>query len=486
MRSKSRLPLAMAAILSLVSTGLTWSIYRAEVAGQQAAFDVLAQRVARRVEIRIEQHIALLNATRAFLEVHRHSREREVFAAFVAGLDLDGHYAGLQGIGLSQLLALGTEAGVETTIRRDYGVSVNVWPAPVPGLRTAITHLEPDDARNRAALGFDMSTEELRRAAMLQALESGEPAATAPVQLVQEITEDVQAGILIYTPLRSSTNPSLQGFVYAPLGMGDLFAAALDGNDLLLEVRAMDAEAPDMPLYESPGYSTAAAGGAFSSETALRIAGRDWIFSAEASPGFDSADPLRHTLLTGIIFALLVVTTTYAVYWQSLAINRTQALEKMSRLNAEQKDLLMREMIHRLKNVLARVSGIARQTAREAANKNELVERLDARLRAMAAAQDLLNRSETDAAGLEDLLRSEVEQISGATVELSGPPCNSTRSKRMRWPWCFTNSPPMLSSTARPRKTWANWTSPGRWRRNRKARKSGSYGKRACQQVQNH
>lgn len=422
MRPMSRLSLAVATILSLVGTGLTWSIYRAEVAGQQAAFDMLAQRAARRVEIRIEQHIALLTATRAFLEVHHDPRDREVFAAFVSGLDLDENYAGLQGIGLSQLLTPGSEAAVEASLSKNYGASVEVWPAPFPGLRTAVTLLEPNNARNRAALGFDMSTEERRRTAMLQALERGAPAATAPVELVQEITEDVQAGILIYTPLRSSADPSLDGFVYAPLRMGDLFAAALaGGGDLPLEIRAVDAEAPDLPLFESPGYPAAAAAEAFSSETTLQIVGRDWILSAEAGPNFDSADPLRHTMLTGIIFALLVLTTTYAVHWQSLAIDRTRVLGDIARRSAEQKDLLMREMVHRLKNVLARVSGIARQTAREAADKNEMAARLDARLRAMAAAQDLLVRSDTEAADLEELLHSEIDQISGASVKLSGP-----------------------------------------------------------------
>ncbi|MGN7871710.1 hypothetical protein [Paracoccus sp. 22332] len=99
MKSLSRLSLAVATILLLVGTGLTWTIYRTEVAAQQAEFDVLAQRAARRIEIRIEQHLALLTATRAFFEVHPRSGEREVFAAFVSKLDLDGQYSGLQGIG---------------------------------------------------------------------------------------------------------------------------------------------------------------------------------------------------------------------------------------------------------------------------------------------------------------------------------------------------------------------------------------------------
>ena len=421
MRPMSRLPLAVATILSLVGTGLTWNIYRIEVTAQQAAFDVLAQRTARRVEIRIRQHIALLTATRAFLETHPGSRKREVFAAFVAGLDLQGQYAGLQGIGLAQLLPPATDDSIEASLRNNYGAFVEVWPDPVPGLRTAIVLLEPHDARNHAALGFDMSTEAHRRRAMLQALEKGEPVATAPVELVQEITHDVQAGILIYMPLPKTDRTGPEGFVYAPLRMGDLFTAALAGSDLPIELRVEDALTPDRPLFESQGYPTAAAGEALASENRLQIAGRDWILSARPGSEFDDDGPLRDTFVSGIIFTLLVLTTTFAVYWQGLAIERSRALAQMARSNAEQKDLLMREMVHRLKNMLARVSGIARQTARETSDKTEMVSRLTARLHAMAAAQDLLIASGTDATTLEDLLCAETDQIGQISTRLSGP-----------------------------------------------------------------
>lgn len=421
MRSLSHLSLAVAAILSLVGTGLTWTIYRTEVAGQQAEFDILAQRAARRIEIRIEQHLALLTATRAFLEVHPRAFEREVFAAFVSKLDLDGQYSGLQGIGISQLLPPASEASIEAGIRTNYDLSLDVWPEAVPGLRTAIVLLEPSDVRNRAALGFDMSTEAHRRTAMLQALEQGEPMATAPVELVQEITRDVQAGILIYMPLYKTDRTRPDGFVYAPLRMGDLFTAAFAGRDLPLELRATDTLAPDMPLFETQGYSTAVADETMASESALQIAGRDWILSARPGPEFDDINPLLYTFVSGIIFALLVLTTTFAVHWQGLAIDRSRALGEMARRSAEQKDLLMRETVHRLKNMLARVSGIARQTARETSDKTELVSRLTARLQAMAAAQDLLVASGTDATNLEDLIRAETDQIGGASARLSGP-----------------------------------------------------------------
>jgi two-component sensor histidine kinase len=418
------LPFSVAAALSLVGAGLTWSIYKTETAGQQAAFDVLTQRAARRVETRIEQHIALLTATRAFHESYRGPLDREVFASFVDWLELDGRYAGLQGIGLARVLTPETEAQVEAGLARDYGAGAQVWPEPVPGLRTAIILLEPANALNRATLGFDMATEERRRAAMVEALEAGEAAATAPLQVVREITEEVQTVVLIYLPLSRPTDPDLEGFTFAAVQMGDLLDAALQDGDLPLEIHAHDADLPELPLFETSGYADAVADEGLSGQVDLRVAGREWVLFTQATLGVDEGEPFRNTALSALVFALLVASATYAVHWQGMASRRALALSEAVQRNVEQKDILLREMVHRLKNALTRIGGIARQTARDAASKEDMVARFNARLQAMGAAQDLLMLSGTDSADLEELLHSEIDQIWGTAANsghISGP-----------------------------------------------------------------
>jgi two-component sensor histidine kinase len=259
---------------------------------------------------------------------------------------------------------------------------------------------------------------------MLEALEVETAIATAPLTLVQEISETQQTGVVIYLPLRGTSDPELEGFAYVPLRMGDLFTAALR-DDLPIEIRAVDADAPGPALFETQGYLAKEAYGSLSSHAEVSVAGRDWILSAQATPAFDVAEPLRRTALTAFVFALLVLSTAAAVHWQGMAIRRSRTLNEAVQRNVEQKDWLLREMAHRLKNALTRVSAITRQTAREAASKEEMVTRLNARLQAMSAAQDLLMLSGTDSADLEELLRSEIDQISGSASSpgrLSGPP----------------------------------------------------------------
>jgi two-component sensor histidine kinase len=292
-------------------------------------------------------------------------------------------------------------------------------------LRTAIVLLEPDDRRNHIAIGFDMATAEEQRGAMLEAIETGAVTATPPLTLSQGITEGRQDGIVIFLPLQQTIGPEVEGFAFAPVRVVDLFDAVLEEYDPALKLRVSDDASPDRPLFESASFAEDEAEEDLVKHTRLAVAGREWILTAVPSREFDTAIQLRLTLFSALVFPLLAISTGYAVHWQSTAIRRTRALNEAVQHSVEQKDLLLREMAHRMKNALTRVSAIARQTARESADKAALIENLNARLQAMSAAQDLLVLSGTDSADLEELLRFEIDQVSGSAANpgrLSGPP----------------------------------------------------------------
>ncbi len=84
--------------------------------------------------------------------------------------------------------------------------------------------------------------------------------------------------------------------------------------------------------------------------------------------------------------------------------------------------LLLKEVNHRAKNMLALVQAIARQTA--AASPSEFVEQFSERVRALAASQDLLVKTEWKGAALCKLIRAQLAHFSdliGERIELDGP-----------------------------------------------------------------
>jgi PAS domain S-box-containing protein len=86
--------------------------------------------------------------------------------------------------------------------------------------------------------------------------------------------------------------------------------------------------------------------------------------------------------------------------------------------------LLLRELTHRSKNLLAVIQAMARQTARHAGSIDSFLRQFGARLQALAASHDLLVRESWHGASLSELIRSQLSAYfsgDGGQVSIEGP-----------------------------------------------------------------
>jgi PAS domain S-box-containing protein len=86
--------------------------------------------------------------------------------------------------------------------------------------------------------------------------------------------------------------------------------------------------------------------------------------------------------------------------------------------------LLLRELTHRSKNLLAVIQAMARQTARHAGSIDAFLNQFGARLQALAASHDLLVRESWHGASLSELIRSQLAPYFDSTdgqVAIEGP-----------------------------------------------------------------
>lgn len=92
--------------------------------------------------------------------------------------------------------------------------------------------------------------------------------------------------------------------------------------------------------------------------------------------------------------------------------------------NEKQLKLLLRDVTHRAKNVLAVVNAVARQTAMRTATKDEFVERFSARVQSLARAHDLLVSQDWNGVRMAELVRSQLsrfERLLDKRILCSGP-----------------------------------------------------------------
>ena len=192
---RARAPLgwvpALVLALSLLLTAAgTWYAASTAQARDRLRFQTQMQRIQVLLANRMETHIALLRATGALFDASEEVG-RDDFRLFVERLELRRRYPGVQGIGLVRRLPRGEKAAFEARVRREVP-GFRVWPESPQAESAVIEFLEPQDFRNRVALGFDMSSEPRRLEAMARARDTGLPSATGRITLVQEIDERKQ------------------------------------------------------------------------------------------------------------------------------------------------------------------------------------------------------------------------------------------------------------------------------------------------------
>lgn len=424
MFKRPKLALMAMAATGLIGAAVTVGVHRAETARAQAVFDRDLLEVSAFVERRIAQDVAYLTAARSFLQSWPGDLTRDAFRGFVHGLGLAQPAGGVQGVGFARFVAPAEAEAVAARLAQDYGTDKGLWPASDQPLRTAIVLLEPEDARNRAALGFDMYSEPVRRAAMKAAIDRGAASATGPVRLLQEIEGTPQTGILIYLHLPPPRPGAVSGFVYSPIRLGTLFEAALDRPAEAFDLRATDAADPSLPLFQTAGFAGNGGPARLASSATVRVAGRDWLLSGQARSPFGLVRGHPFAQVTAVTALMLSLATGLAVQGLTAAIRRARALNEAQSVLMREKDLHLREMSHRLKNALARVVAMARQAARGAESKEDYVAAMTSRLQAMAGAQDMLTRA-GGTADLRALITAELAQIYGddaTAAAVSGPP----------------------------------------------------------------
>lgn len=420
-------------IFSLAGAFATSTTYRFEEAAARADFEVSADEIADRIRGRIEQHFTLLEATAAFVVEMGDQLSASNYASFVDRLALEQRYQGVRGLGIASMLPAGRDEVVSVSLQRNYRVERGIWPAVTSQeWRTPVVLLEPQDERNKAVLGFDMYQESNRRQAMLSAMATGRLTATAPIEVAQSAGAEKQMGFLVYLALprpvgRSpdEREPLFAAFAYASFRALDFHLAAVGhSSSAAVDIETRDVtNGTDTLLYRSKGFESAAWRG-YTLRQQIVIGGREWAISARAGADYPMTSH-RFSWLVGIVFTALAVATAAATWWQMRAMEAAGDLHRVLKRAVDERDLLLQEMKHRIKNSIARILAIARQTGANASSIEDFNASFGARLQSMAKAQEILTGARGRRVGLRELLRGELEQVFGQDLAddvLSGPP----------------------------------------------------------------
>jgi signal transduction histidine kinase/CheY-like chemotaxis protein len=324
-------------LFGLLVTGLAaWQLERTDRQRSEARFNAVVERALGAVEASYDIQLALLRGTAGLFNASGEVT-RDEFRAYVERLNLRRNYPGVLGIGFAAYAPTRTE--LDRRIAQagsPGGMTIRAWPEGTRSGYSAILFLEPLDQRNRAALGFDMMSEAVRREAMTAARAGQHSRVSGRVLLVQEIDRRKQPGFLIYVPLKpgGALGGDFVGWVYSPFRGHDLFSPLFEGEAFEnVHVAIFDgAPQPQNLLFAN---AEAGGGGEHVTNQQLEVGGRQLTLQLASSPAFEQRSPIRLwlvVLLAGAAISALLA----ALAWQAerlVSRVRSQVVRRTAQLN---------------------------------------------------------------------------------------------------------------------------------------------------------
>ncbi|MCY0147667.1 CHASE domain-containing protein [Hoeflea sp. G2-23] len=413
------------ALVGMLTAAASW--YTIDQANRMS-FASIAEEAVRRLSDRIENHMLLIKSTEALFEATGEIPDAAEFKIFIGNLRKTEQFDGVQGIGFARYVQTGpqTDAAIGAELARNYSIQRTPWPETEEQYRTPIVLLEPSTDANLRALGYDMYSNSVRRTAILAALSEQRLRASGSVRLVQENQTDPQAGFLIYTPYFAANSSTPQGFIYAPFSISNLFKSALNRLPALpIHVTAWDGEPADTnQIFQSTGERSNHFGASHVETLAIEVAGRLWKLEIRPSEIYEPPVDQTRSFMLAAAALLLAGALAASSRSQQRTIEVGEALRQETERALTDREFLLQEMKHRIKNMIARMLAMSRQTARASETLDEFTQSFTARLQAMAASQDLLARTAWQSADLKTLLALELRQLFGDKLKeekLVGP-----------------------------------------------------------------
>ncbi len=335
----------LGAVLALASAAWLDARTRADA---QAAFDRIVAREVAEIANRFLRPIDGLNGARGLYATHARV-SRETFRRYVATLNMRMHFGGVRGFGFIQRVPRGELDAFVASERADGapGFALRQLERRDEGDLFVIKNIEPA-VNNQGALGLDVGSEPLRRAAALQALASGVPTVTGTITLVQD--QRRSPGVLLFVPLvpegpvpedfRASAAP---GLLYAPIVVGELLSDLSDVVSGMARVELFDSSSGTAtgPLMHDSAprgtpdvaSDTAPHAPRYQAYTLVDLPGRQATLRVSSTPAFENGfSRLGVVLVAGLG---LLVSALLASLMARQVLGRQEAEELARRMTAD-------------------------------------------------------------------------------------------------------------------------------------------------------
>jgi PAS domain S-box-containing protein len=321
--------------LSLALTAAAWHVTRVSTAARASGrFGFRTVLLETAIEQRLASHISLLRGVVGLFDSSG-SVPLDTWNDYLRAVHPETSTPGLQVIGFSERVRRAERGALERRLQGE------AWPFAIwaAGREEAdpIVYAYPFERDNLETLGFDMSSDPVRREAMTRARDMGIPALSGQVRLIDQLSNGRSAsGFIVYLPVYHRNQPTgslaerraaLRGFVFGAFRAQDLISSIFSGQHWDIDFEVYDGAVPTSAglLYRSdlngPLVADRDVSDPWFERAPLEIAGHRWLLVATPSPTFLSfADRYQHWLIAGGGIAISLL--AFVGLWASSSVRK--------------------------------------------------------------------------------------------------------------------------------------------------------------------
>lgn len=341
-------PLVVFVMCIALTAWITVTLHSYQTERLRARFNSEVERVAHDVERRFQMPIYGLMGIRGVYAASE-SVSRMGFRRYVASRNLDKEFPGVRGFGYIERVQRSELDAFIGRERADDSPDFDVRTGGDAGDLYVIKFIEPLD-RNRAALGLDVGAEAVRRAAAERAAQTGEPALTGVIKLVQD--KQSRPGFLLYVPVYRSglalqseeqRMTALHGLVYAPIVLEELLEPGRElfqASGVYLQLSTSSSAGGGKVLYSAGSEPSDAL---LSRQVNLSLSGQNLVLEARSTPELEASSNRWLVAALGVSGLLLSGFFSWSLWLQVSARSRAEVeahrmmsdVEKLARVARE-------------------------------------------------------------------------------------------------------------------------------------------------------
>ena len=283
-----------------------------------------------------------------------------------------------------------------------------------------VVDIEPKSDDRKVGLGVDVGLFPSRKAAFEQARDEQRVIATAPVELFQPFNT---TGYVLFSPVFNERG--FVGCITFAFRVDQLLNGFVHARRIPMNFRVYDATDPSQLIVGVTRQgeietvnSSVRSDGAEAIRQTLDFAGRKMLVLFDPGPDLVQVG-LQQALMVGSLGLLLTGMVLGGMYYFMRSARRLAFEIATSNLMKASLELLNRELIHRVGNLLAVAQGIIRLSYDASLSTLEFRDSILARLHALHQSVGLINREDWKGVWLHELLQTELASASDR-IDISG------------------------------------------------------------------